>query len=142
MSFTDNLKKSLGFEEDPYGMSYSDDGFDDSFLDDDFTISPEQSFYEIILIKPQSIDDMDYVFDQACLPVLLTYDSDVIAKYDDNSAAYQTEIKSEFEELYNNFTEKISKGVPLTVHLFLLPLKTKAELVSAFDDKLKILQQI
>ncbi|MDO5827536.1 MAG: cell division protein SepF [Methanobrevibacter sp.] len=64
MSFTDNLKKSLGFEEDPYGMSYSDDGFDDSFLDDDFTISPEQSFYEIILIKPQSIDDMDYVFDQ------------------------------------------------------------------------------
>ena len=53
MSFTDNLKKSLGFEEDPYGMSYSDDGFDDSFLDDDFTISPEQS-----------IDDMDYVFDQ------------------------------------------------------------------------------
>lgn len=31
MSFTDNLKKSLGFEEDPYGMSYSDDGFDDSF---------------------------------------------------------------------------------------------------------------
>lgn len=64
MSFTDNLKKSLGFEEDPYGMSYSVDGFDDSFLDDDFTISPEQSFYEIILIKPQSIDDMDYVFDQ------------------------------------------------------------------------------
>lgn len=64
MSFTDNLKKSLGFEEDPYGIPYSDDGFDDSFLDDDFTISPEQSFYEIILIKPQSIDDMDYVFDQ------------------------------------------------------------------------------
>ena len=51
MSFTDNLKKSLGFEEDPYGIPYSDDGFDDSFLDDDFTISPEQSFYEIILIK-------------------------------------------------------------------------------------------
>jgi len=92
------------------------------------------------LLDPNT--SLDYVFDQACIPVLLTYDSDVIAKYDDNSAAYQTEIKSEFEELYNNFTEKISKGVPLTVHLFLLPLKTKAELVSAFDDKLKILQQI
>ena len=24
MSFTDNLKKSLGFEEDPYGIPYSD----------------------------------------------------------------------------------------------------------------------
>ena len=36
MSFTDNLKKSL----------------------------PEQTFYEIVLIRPKSVDDMDYIFDQ------------------------------------------------------------------------------
>jgi len=67
MSFTDNLKKSLGFEEEGFGSEYggySEFGeFDDGF-GDDFSISPEQSFYEIILIKPKSIDDMDYVFDQ------------------------------------------------------------------------------
>ncbi len=77
MGFTDNLKKSLGFEEESghnlgsnspfyevpeYGLDISGE-FEDEFLDD-FTISPEQSFYEIILIKPKSMDDMDYVFDQ------------------------------------------------------------------------------
>lgn len=92
------------------------------------------------LLDPNT--SLDTVFDQACIPVLLTYDSDVIAKYDENSDAYQAEIKAEFEDLYDAFCMKISKGVPLTVHLFLLPLKTKAELVEAFDEKLKQLQQI
>ena len=69
MSFTDNLKKSLGFEEENFGSVYgiSDYGEDIPFGDeeDDFlSISPEQTFYEIILIRPKSVDDMDYVFDQ------------------------------------------------------------------------------
>ena len=65
MSFTDNLKKSLGFEEDNFGSAYgiSDYG-EDEFEDEFMTISPEQTFYEIILIRPKSVDDMDYVFDQ------------------------------------------------------------------------------
>ncbi|MDO5850443.1 MAG: cell division protein SepF [Methanobacteriaceae archaeon] len=81
MSFTNNLKKSLGFDEEysdltpvnrgntyddynvpNYGLNISSE-FDDDYLDD-FTISPEQPFYEIVLIKPKSMDDMDYVFDQ------------------------------------------------------------------------------
>ena len=65
MSFADNLKKSLGFEGEGYdGYYVSDEFMNDEFMDDDFPIVPEQSFYEIVLIKPQSIDDMDYVFDQ------------------------------------------------------------------------------
>ena len=31
---------------------------------DDFVIIPEQSFYEIILIRPKTIDDINYVVDQ------------------------------------------------------------------------------
>ena len=92
------------------------------------------------LLHPNT--SLDTVFDQACIPVLITYDSDVIAKYDESTSAYKAEIKKEFEVLYDNFTKKIATGVPLTVHLFLLPLKTKADLVSAFDEKLRILQQI
>lgn len=66
MSFTDNLKKSLGFEEGELGRGYSYDDFgdNDSFFEEFDPIIPEQSFYEIILIKPKSIDDMDYIFDQ------------------------------------------------------------------------------
>ena len=66
MSFTDNLKKSLGFEEDDFGSAYgiSDYGEDEFFEDAFTTISPEQTFYEIVLIRPKSVDDMDYIFDQ------------------------------------------------------------------------------
>lgn len=92
------------------------------------------------LLHPNT--SLDTVFDQACIPILLTYDSNIIAKYNESSVSYRTEIKHEFEELYDIFTKKISSGVPLTVHLFLLPLKTKVDLVSAFDEKLRILQQI
>lgn len=92
------------------------------------------------LLDPNT--SLDQVFDQACIPVLLTYDSEVIAKYDENSEAYQNEISAEFENLYDSFKKKISEGVPLTVHLFLLPLKTKAELVDSFDEKLRKLQEI
>lgn len=31
---------------------------------DDFVITPEQSFYEIVLIRPKTIDDVNYVVDQ------------------------------------------------------------------------------
>lgn len=69
MSFSDALKKSLGFEEeleDPQvrnnlssnGMGHNDFGVDD------VSISPEQDFYEIKLIRPKTIDDINYVVDQ------------------------------------------------------------------------------
>lgn len=66
MSFTDNLKKSLGFEEDDFGSAYGiSDYREDEFFEEEFTsISPEQTFYEIVLIRPKSVDDMDYIFDQ------------------------------------------------------------------------------
>ncbi|MBE6512570.1 MAG: cell division protein SepF [Methanobrevibacter olleyae] len=66
MSFTDNLKKSLGFEEDDFGSAYgiSDYGEEEFFEEEFTTISPEQTFYEIVLIRPKSVDDMDYIFDQ------------------------------------------------------------------------------
>ena len=34
------------------------------FVDDDYVIIPEQLFYEIVLIRPRTIDDINYVVDQ------------------------------------------------------------------------------
>lgn len=61
MSFIDTLKRSLGFEEETREpvADYAED-----LLENDFYIAPEQPFYEIILIRPRTVDDMDYVFDQ------------------------------------------------------------------------------
>ena len=121
MSFTDTLKRSLGFEETESSNKNSDEpNFSDAirgFTDDlkvginslrervqensqqsrspkaydynptqpqsynpipeemprptpiyddydDFVIIPEQSYYEIVLIRPKSIDDVNYVVDQ------------------------------------------------------------------------------
>ena len=84
MGFTDALKRSLGFEEDislnnkqsnnykrqlffsrDFGMSNdsAQDLSSDSYHDG-VSISPEQSFYEIMLIRPRTIDDINYVVDQ------------------------------------------------------------------------------
>lgn len=111
MGFMDNLKRSLGYEEDEINHSENreesalsnlsemfnnlvkpnDEGsrpqqhpnqqygsqprqapnpnprpaptpaYDDF---DDFVITPEQSLYEIVLIRPKTIDDINYVVDQ------------------------------------------------------------------------------
>ena len=112
MSFTDTLKRSLGFEETGSGEKREGEGLNLSkFIDDvkrgvensinrntakpqsnpqpeqyrpkprtvpnpqanptpvyddfdDYVIIPEQSFYEIVLIRPKTIDDVNYVVDQ------------------------------------------------------------------------------
>ena len=98
MSFTDTLKRSLGFEEtesterkngegfnlsefinsfktnreepdnaQQYGQNPASDSASEApvYEDyDDYVIIPEQSFYEIILIRPKTIDDINYVVDQ------------------------------------------------------------------------------
>lgn len=116
MSFTDDLKRSLGFEEtDSNNKKNNGPGIIDSIRDvlkpkenvnrpqgnpqqqyrpnpqqqyrptprtvpnptrpqpkpepayddfDDYVIVPEQSFYEIVLIRPKTIDDINYIVDQ------------------------------------------------------------------------------
>ena len=108
MSFTDDLKRSLGFEETDSDNKHKSElsNIVDSIRDvikpkedytspqeypqqqyrptpkpqepvtpyprqtpvyddfDDVVIVPEQSYYEIVLIRPRSIDDINYVVDQ------------------------------------------------------------------------------
>ena len=53
------IEDDFNFEDD-----FADE-FEEDFFEDEFTtISPEQTFYEIVLIRPKSVDDMDYIFDQ------------------------------------------------------------------------------
>ena len=64
MSFVDTLKRSLGFEESSVQRDAAISDFADEFLDETYTITPEQPFYEIILIRPRTLEDMDYIFDE------------------------------------------------------------------------------
>ena len=100
MSFTDTLKRSLGFEETESTDKKDGEGFNiNEFINsllkpsegdeqnqqtgtqtmpeegpaeptfvyddyDDYVIVPEQPFYEIVLIRPKTLDDINYVVDQ------------------------------------------------------------------------------
>ncbi len=98
MSFTDTIKRSLGFEETESKDSNAGEGFNlnefiNSFIkssnndepnvqdasesgtaqnqvqvpiydDYDYVIVPEQPFYEIVLIRPKTLDDINYMVDQ------------------------------------------------------------------------------
>ena len=99
MNFMDTIKKSLGFEIDEeygqtrktnpnrgsparqaprqnpnFGRSPSPTPSPRPKFDDIEPIIPEQPFYEIVLIRPRTIDDINYVVDQVLEeknPVLL-----------------------------------------------------------------------
>ena len=102
MSFTDTIKRSLGFEETESKDKKEGEGFNlneiiNSLIkpsgndaqdqqstqnrpesrtapnpvpkptpvyEDDYVITPEQPFYEIVLIRPKTLDDINYVVDQ------------------------------------------------------------------------------
>jgi hypothetical protein len=95
-----------------------------------------------LLSQNTSLDD---VFKRACIPVLLTYDSDCVAKHKACTAQYVSDFKAELAEHYLAFVGKLrNKQLPpeVRIHLFLLPLREKKLLIEELDRKLKTWQQI
>lgn len=91
------------------------------------------------LLHPHT--SLDDVFSNTCIPVLLTYDSSVLTRYDNKCDEYIQEISEEFQKIHKNFCDKLG-NFPLTIHLFLFPLNTKIELINSLESKLKIWQSL
>lgn len=91
---------------------------------------------------------LDHVFERACIPVLLTYDSGVINKSIKTNEEYLTNIVAEMKNAYKTMRANLKKkyearfqeSLPLTVHVILIPLKEKEELMKVLNTKLKALQ--
>ncbi|WP_297979724.1 DUF1837 domain-containing protein [uncultured Capnocytophaga sp.] len=99
---------------------------------------PHADRLKTLLHHHTSLDD---VFSNTCIPVLLTYDSTTLAKYDNKCDEYVREISEEFQKFHKVFCDKLGE-FPLTIHLFLFPLNTKAELINSLESKLKIWQNL
>ena len=56
MSFLNTLKENLGFRGQT--PTYNDQDTES------YTIYPQQEYYEIILLRPRTLEDMDYIHDQ------------------------------------------------------------------------------
>ena len=84
---------------------------------------------------------LDEVFAQACVAVLLTYDSDCVSSHTKCDAAYKAAFETEIRKHHALFA---SKALPkdVTIHLILLPLNTKKTLLAELDSKLKAWQKI
>jgi hypothetical protein len=91
------------------------------------------------LIDPQT--SLDEVFDALCIPVLLTYDSQTVQAFSRWSEEYRTAFEREVTKAYSDFCERVAP-LELRVHLFLVPLHSKRELVEAFHRSLQACQNI
>ena len=79
---------------------------------------------------------LDEVFDSVAIPVLLTYNSDCLAAHESVTDEYLAAFAEEVRAVRNSFS---AKELPdkLTVHLILVPLHTKEQLVEALHERLK-----
>jgi hypothetical protein len=82
---------------------------------------------------------LDKVFEQICIPVLLTYESNTISEHKVDSDLFKDALVEEVESLYKRFTSKPLP--PLKIHLFLIPLGDKSKLVDILNKKLEGLQR-
>lgn len=105
-------------------------------IDDNFSFYPELSK---LLDTNTSLDE---IFDCACIPILITYDSETLKKHNKKTECFDEELKSEVMKINQKMFNKLSKIElpPVKIHFFLLPLQEKSILIDALDKELKDLQ--
>jgi hypothetical protein len=84
---------------------------------------------------------LDQVFRTMHIPILLTYASKTIRAHSVADTAYLDAIAREISGHFDTFR---GKGLPtkVRVHVFLVPLRAKKQLLDAFDERLKALQAV
>lgn len=102
-------------------------------IDEDTPHAPE---LKRLLSRNTSLDE---VFQAVCIPVLLTYDSECVALFKECSPDYCEAFENEVRKQYEKFRGK-ELPINVRIHLFLMPLESKRELVAVLDEKLKGLQ--
>jgi len=91
------------------------------------------------LLDPNT--SLDEVFDRTCIPVLLTYDSSIIKDFSNLKEEYRRNIEDEIRK-YNDAFIKSNPPADLRIHLILLPLKSKDELVENLQKRLQAWQNM
>jgi len=105
---------------------------------------PHSARLKLLLREETSLDD---VFACVRIPVLLTYDSKVVGEHNAQSAEYEAAFCAEINRFNTRFSERLSElqrrqGFDARVHLFLIPLKAKKELLEHLHRRLRAAQGI
>ena len=83
---------------------------------------------------------LDEVFDALCIPVLLTYNSDVVNAHQKATEDYIAAFEQEIRDHHRTFSSKVLPSV--RIHLFLVPLQEKKALIKELDQGLKTWQKL
>ena len=86
-----------------------------------------------LMHRNRSLDD---TIKRVCVPVLLTYDSPTVAKHNIANDDYLSDLKEEISKHYETFRDTELPNC-VRIHLFLLPLNSKSELVDSLHQELK-----
>jgi hypothetical protein len=90
-----------------------------------------------LIHRNKSIDE---IFDTIRIPLLVTYDSPVVAAASSSDDPYPHDFETEVRRLQARFA---ALDVPdVSVHLLLVPLKSKAELVEMLDAQLRVYMEL
>lgn len=79
---------------------------------------------------------LDDVFKVICIPVLLTYESNVIQSAKEVSREFLTALSDEFIRIQTSFKSKTPE-TKVKIQLILLPLESKKKLIDTLNEKLK-----
>ena len=79
---------------------------------------------------------LDQVFDVLHVPVLLTYESKTVRDHLKSTTDYITKFRSEITAYHQRFV-RLNPAKKVKVHLCLIPLKSKKELLDEFDARLQ-----
>lgn len=104
-------------------------------------IDPDSSFYPTLSRLLDQNTSLDELFDCACIPILITYDSGTLKKHNKTTDDFNKELEEEVLAIRQKIEEKTSNlNLPVKIHLFLLPLQEKSVLIQKLDEELKRLQ--
>ncbi|WP_439257069.1 HamA C-terminal domain-containing protein [Lonepinella sp. BR2271] len=84
---------------------------------------------------------LDKLFDCVCIPILITYESSVLTKYDKSTDDFKKDCVNEVMDIRKDLESKLRDlNLPVKIYLFLIPLQNKSILLSRLNDELKRLQ--
>lgn len=84
-------------------------------------------------------NSLDNIFKKLVIPVLITYESNVVRSYTSISKEFESSLKEEVKKQYTYFVNKVGK-IEIVIHLIMVPLHQKSVLVKAFDEELRRLR--
>ena len=102
-------------------------------IDDAWELSPK--FKELVSDRVS----LDEIKKRICIPILITYNTNAYNRYTEFNESFKNDIVNECNTAFSILEQKC-QGLNIKLHVFLVPLADKQELISYADEKLKGLQ--